>query len=101
VLVLCVDDPEMLLGRVFQRVQEGGHTVPPERILSRYSRSVRHLSVAVRRANLALLFDTSAPPGEAVQPPRLVARLRDGDEIWQASEMPGWALAILNPERPQ
>lgn len=100
-IVVCVDDPQMLLGRVSQRVQEGGHPVPPERILSRYSRTVRHLSVAVRRANLALLYDTSAPQEEIVQPSRLVARLRGGELVWRASEMPGWALAVLGPETPR
>jgi predicted ABC-type ATPase len=97
-LVVCVDDPEMLLARVAQRVEEGGHPVPPERILSRYPRTVRHLSVAVRRADLALLYDTSAPPGEAEQPPRLVARLRAGELGWQGELLPGWALLVLSPE---
>lgn len=95
-LVVCVDDPQMLLGRVAQRVEEGGHPVPPERILARYPRTVRHLSVAVRRADLALLYDTSAPPGEAVQPPRLVARLRKGAETWRAAILPAWTQTALS-----
>ena len=99
-LVVCVNDPNMLLGRVAQRVEEGGHPVPPERILSRYPRTVRHLSMAVRRADLALLYDTSAPLGEAVQPPRMVARLRRGEVVWQAETPPPWALSVLNPDRP-
>jgi predicted ABC-type ATPase len=99
-LVVCVDDPEMLLARVAQRVQEGGHPVPPERILSRYPRTVRHLSVAVRRADLALLYDTSAPAGEAAQPPRLVARLRAGELGWQGPGLPGWAMRVLSPDLP-
>jgi predicted ABC-type ATPase len=100
-LVVCVDDPQMLLGRVAQRVEEGGHPVPPERILSRYPRTVRHLGVAVRRADLALLYDTSAPPGEAVQPPRLVARLRDGELVWQSANLPAWAQSVLSPDLPR
>jgi predicted ABC-type ATPase len=94
-LVVCVDDPQMLLGRVAQRVEEGGHSVPTERILSRYPRTVLHLSVAVKRADLALLYDTSAPPGEVVQPPRLVARLRAGSLVWANEAMPSWATDML------
>ncbi len=97
-LVVCVDDPQLLLGRVAQRVEEGGHPVPPERILARYPRTVRHLSVAVRRADLALLYDTSAPRGETVQPPRLVARLRKGMVTWQDAAMPAWAQAALSAD---
>lgn len=97
-LVVCVDDPDMLPSRVAQRVQEGGHAVPPDRILARYPRTLQHLSVAVRRADLALLYDTSAPVGAAVQPPRLVARLRGGQLGWQAKALAQWAQAVLSPQ---
>lgn len=98
-LVVCVDDPEMLLARVAQRVEEGGHPVPPGRTLSRYPRTVRHLGVAVRRADLALLYDTSAPAGELVQLPRMVARLRDGALGWRSTLLPDWANTVLFPEK--
>ncbi len=97
-LVVCVDDPQQLLSRVSQRVEEGGHPVPPERILARYPRTVRHLSVAVRRADLALLYDTSLPPDQVFQPPRLVARLRGGELVWQADPLPAWARQVVSPE---
>lgn len=97
-LVVCVEDPQQLLERVSQRVEEGGHPVPPERILARYPRTVRHLSVAVRRADLALLYDTSLPPDQIFQPPRLVARLRGGELLWQADPLPGWARRVVSPE---
>ena len=96
-LVVCVDDPDMLLGRVTQRVQEGGHAVQPDRILARYPRTLLHLSVAVRRADLALLYDTSAPIVAPVQPPRLVARLRGGQLAWEAEALPRWAQAVITP----
>lgn len=94
-LVVCVDDPDMLLGRVTQRVQEGGHAVPPDRILARYPRTLLHLSVAVRRADMALLYDTSAPIGAPAQLPRLVARLRGGQLAWEAEVLPRWAQSVL------
>jgi predicted ABC-type ATPase len=97
-LVVCVEDPQQLIERVNQREVEGGHTVPPERILARYPRTVRHLSVAVRRADLALLYDTSQPSDKVFQPPRLVARLRGGELMWQADPLPAWALRVVSPE---
>jgi len=97
-LVVCVEDPQQLLERVSQRVEEGGHPVPPERILARYPRTVRHLSVAVRRADLALLYDTSLPPDQVFQPPRLVARLRGGELMWQADPLPAWAHRVVSLE---
>jgi hypothetical protein len=55
------------------------------------------MSVAVRRANLAWLYDTSAPVGAPVQPPRLVASLRGGRLAWQAEALPRWAQSVLTP----
>lgn len=97
-LVVCVDDPQQLLTRVARRVEEGGHPVPAERILSRYPRTVRHLGVAVRRADLALIYDTSHPPDEPVQAPRLVARLRGGEVRGQVEPLPAWAQRVLAPD---
>lgn len=100
-LVVCVDDPLMLPERVERRVDEGGHAVPRERILSRYPRTLRHLGVAVQRADLALLYDTSAPTADVLQAHRLVARLRAGALQWQSDPLPVWASLVLNPETPR
>jgi predicted ABC-type ATPase len=95
-LVVCVDDPQQLVQRVATRVDEGGHAVPPERILARYPRTVRHLSVAIRRADLALLYDTSGLDHDGVQPHRLVARCSAGVLRWQSTDVPPWAQAMLD-----
>lgn len=94
-LVVCVDNPQQLLARVDQRVQEGGHAVPNERILARYPRTLENLSVAAKRADLALLYDTSQPSQAVFQPPRLVARLRGGALAWQSGDLPVWAQRML------
>ncbi|MEZ5705201.1 MAG: zeta toxin family protein [Burkholderiaceae bacterium] len=94
-LVVCVDEPDLLLLRVVQRVEEGGHPVPPERVLSRYPRTVRHLAVAIRRADLAMLYDTSLPTEAVIQPPRMVARFRDGRLVWRSNSLPNWAQTML------
>ena len=57
-LVVCMDDPRRLLPRVRQRVAEGGHDVPVQRILDRYPRTLANLTTAVRRADVAFLYDS-------------------------------------------
>jgi predicted ABC-type ATPase len=57
-LVVALDQPERLLARVAQRVAEGGHPVPPERILARYPRTLTNLARAVRVADAAILYDS-------------------------------------------
>ena len=100
-LVVCVDDPRQLLARVRQREQEGGHGVPAERILARYPRTLAHLQQAVRRVDLALLYDTTNPRNRVVQPPRLVARCRSGRVVWQdEAALPAWARRMIEAPPP-
>ena len=55
--VVSVGDPQRLLARVSQRVREGGHNVPAQRVLDRYPRTMANLKKAVRLATW-LLFMT-------------------------------------------
>ena len=55
--VVALDDPARLVQRVQTRIGEGGHPVPPERILARYPRSLALLQAAVSYADLAFLYD--------------------------------------------
>jgi predicted ABC-type ATPase len=94
-LVVCMDDPQRLLGRVSQRIREGGHDVPAERILARYPRTLANLQKAVRLADAALLHDS-----ETVQPGahRLIAAC-EGQSVQVLYEpLPAWARQMLNAE---
>lgn len=96
-MVVCLDDPKRLLARVHQRVQEGGHAVPGERILARYPRSLSHLVRAVRLADLALLYDTGSANDEAdkVNSPVRVAVCRGQETRRLVKRMPKWAKLVL------
>ena len=59
-LVVCLDDAKHLLQRVANRVTEGGHNVPAERIFARYPRTLTNLAVGVRIADAAVLYDSYA-----------------------------------------
>ena len=58
-------DPRINAARVANRVMEGGHTVPIEKILSRFERSVANLPVAIQIAHRAYIFDNSEDGVEA------------------------------------
>ena len=93
-LVVCVSDPRQLIARVAQRVAEGGHAVPAERILARYPRTLQLLREAMGLADLALLYDTSGVGRHGVAGPKLVARWRHGQWHWQVSRPPAWAKRV-------
>jgi predicted ABC-type ATPase len=95
-LVVCVDDPKILLSRVAQRVLEGGHNVPAERILARYPRTLANLQKAVRMADLAMLFHNPNPGRSKVSVPQRVAVCRNGVVKLEDAQLPKWAEEVLN-----
>lgn len=96
--IVALDDPARLLDRVAQRVREGGHPVPPERILARYPRTMAHLAQAVQRADVAYLYDAM----EAAEGgPRLVAVRTAKATTALVDTLPAWAQRLLNAAGPQ
>ncbi|KTT23000.1 AAA family ATPase [Pseudacidovorax intermedius] len=91
--VVALDDPQRLVGRVAQRVREGGHAVPPERILARYPRTLALLAEAVREADAAYLYDgRDAEQGG----PRLVALRTAAGWVLLDPPLPAWAARIAD-----
>jgi len=94
--VVALDDPQRLLRRVAQRVHEGGHSVPPERILARYPRTMALLAQAVQLASVAYLYDAAETDVNAdMGGPRLVAVRSGASTIEPAGALPAWARAML------
>ena len=90
--IVALDDPQHLLTRVSQRVREGGHTVPPDRILARYPRTMAYLAQAVQLAHVAYLYDARDIEHGG---PRLVAVVTaDGVTVVEAP-LPVWAQRML------
>lgn len=56
---VLLDSPERSINRVQIRVRSGGHTVPHEKIVSRYHRSIKQLSWFLKKADDATIFDNS------------------------------------------
>ena len=90
--VVALDDPQRLLARVRCRVREGGHDVPPERILARYPRTLANLAKAVGLATVAYLYE-----GREIDEggPKMVAMCH-GDKVTAFVEpLPQWARKVL------
>lgn len=56
---IATKDPLINISRVRNRVLNGGHNVPTEKIESRYYRSLEYLSDAVKYSDRAYIFDNS------------------------------------------
>jgi predicted ABC-type ATPase len=90
--VVALDQPRRLLARVAQRVNEGGHDVPADRILARYPRTLALLAHAVRLADAAILYDShDVAPGTHTA----VALCKKDWTQELVQPLPAWARQVL------
>jgi predicted ABC-type ATPase len=82
---VATEDPIINILRVQRRVSLGGHPVPEEKIIARYSRSLDLLVDAVRHTNRAYIFDNST------HQQIWTAEITDGEFLeMKTDRMPAW-----------
>jgi len=87
---ICLEHPGISIGRVEQRVAQGGHDVPADRLLARFPRTLKNLRGAIPIVNEAFLFDNSSPDA----PYRLVATYTDGRLMAKHPPLPRWTQGL-------
>lgn len=91
IFFISTADPRTNAARVASRVIQGGHTVPIEKIVSRYARSMANLSAALTLADRVYVYDNSVDGVEA----RLCARSQDGMLRKIYGPLPPWVEAAI------
>lgn len=86
-------DPRINAARVADRVMQGGHTVPIDKIILRYGRSMANLSAAIPLVDRAYIYDNSVDDVDA----RLCARASDGRLRKIYGPLPRWVLDAVEP----
>lgn len=87
---VSTEDPEININRVKIRIAQDGHTVPPEKIKDRYTRSLNNLKSAVMQTYRSYIFDNS---GRAS---KLVAEINKGEgTIIDPENTPNWVVKYL------
>ena len=86
-----LETPALNEARVHQRVTEGGHDVPAEKIHSRLPRTQKHVKKAIYLVDEARLLDNSRRD----DPFRQVAAVKRGRCVRRSDPLPEWARAIL------
>lgn len=77
--------------RVNQRISEGGHSVPPQKIRSRLPRTMKNVAVVLQLVDEARLLDNSSRD----KPYQQVALIRKGKRIQVADPLPSWTAEML------
>ena len=90
-IYIHLDTPALNEGRVQQRVAEGGHSVPTDKIYSRIPRTMRNIAVVLPLVDEAWLLNNSSRDN----PFRQVAVVKKGRLKEQVDPLPDWAKVIL------
>ena len=77
--------------RVSQRVSEGGHDVPEDKIISRVPKVLQNIRQALALCNQCYLLDNS----RLDNPFKQVAEVRNGKVIIKVPALPEWARILL------
>jgi predicted ABC-type ATPase len=91
-MYIGIDNPNLNVLRVADRVKLGGHDVPREDILRRYDRSLVNLNKAAKIVDRLILYDNSTSAGH-----QLLATIEGDRSTLYVPELPSWvAKANLN-----
>jgi predicted ABC-type ATPase len=96
-VVLCfvgISDAAISGERVAQRVTEGGHAVPEDKLVTRFPRTMENLRLSMLRLPLVLVYDND----DLRTPHRFCLAARLGTVLEAAGPMPSWLLPLLPPQ---
>ena len=87
-----LDNVSLNQARVSQRVGEGGHDVPEEKIISRIPRVLKNIKQVIALCNQCYLLDNASLD----EPFKQVATVRDGILVSKIAVLPEWARILLS-----
>ncbi|MDR2854319.1 MAG: zeta toxin family protein [Prevotellaceae bacterium] len=85
------DNPQINAARVASRVMEGGHDVPIQKIISRYSKSISNCAIIAPIVDRLYVYDNSMDN----MPPKLLFRASQGKLVKQYNAINTWAMDIF------
>ena len=87
-----LDNVALNKARVHQRISEGGHAVPEEKIENRLPRTLRHVNTAIALCDRVELLDNARHD----DPFRRIASVIDGIVTPRVDPLPAWATELLH-----
>lgn len=90
-IYIGISDAGISEERVAMGMSQGGHSVPPEKIESRFPRTLENLRTAARELPHVLIYDND----DLSNPYRLVAILENGTPVVLVDPVPQWLRSAL------
>lgn len=90
-LFIGISGAETSERRVAQRIYEGGHDVPADKLVTRFPRTLANLRRAIRELPHVLIFDND----DLNDPYRSIATFEQGKAMALATDLPEWLRDML------
>jgi predicted ABC-type ATPase len=87
-----LDSDNLNKARVAQRVSEGGHNVPNDKIEKRIPRLLKHIKEALPLCDHVRILDNSRADNPFIQ----IATIREGTIELQHAPLPEWSIELLS-----
>jgi predicted ABC-type ATPase len=97
-VVVCfirIASPETSDQRVSMRVSQGGHDVAPDKLLTRFPRTLANLKAAIHTLPSVLVFDNE----DLSHPFQRVAVFENGKPIYLAKPSPRWLVRLITQKK--
>ena len=91
IVYIHLSDSSLNEARVKQRIAEGGHSVPPDKIHSLIPRTMKHIKTALSIVDEARILDNSSREN----PFRQILVMKSGEYEIKVESLPDWAKAFL------
>lgn len=91
-VVIHLEQAELNVARVAQRVREGGHNVPTEKLLKRIPRMLKQVKASIPLCDEVRVFDNSS----AEDPFQPVMTIKMGELELHQQPLPRWAAQLLD-----
>lgn len=91
---ICVENPDLSVARVVERVKEGGHPVPETKVRQCYDRNGPLIRQAVLQSDVAHIYDNS----KLNRPPERMMSFTAGKLSFVTAQLPNWALKIYSED---
>lgn len=91
VLYIGLNDANLSDERVAMRVAQGGHDVPPQKIIDRFPRTLSNLRLAIGELPHTMVYDNS----DLADPFRRIARFDHGAMIEWLPPIPKWFMRVM------
>lgn len=88
-IFVCVASPSLCHARIIERVESGGHAVPPDDVVRRYHRSISNLFKAFDIPGRIFVFDNT---GERR---RLILSVENGSVKHLSKNLPDWTYQAI------